>query len=104
LGLAPGVGLVQLAALPIEHALELCEITSQRIESGGELGRRGRKLPDLDVRLLELEEKNELFAHFVTFRRQASHRPTRSGLGIIHLVSGPTWARTRDQPVMSRPL
>ena len=53
--LAPGLGLTELRALGIEHALELGEISPEWIELGRELGGSGVELPNLDVSLLELE-------------------------------------------------
>ena len=48
--------------------LQLGEIAAERIELGRELVRRGLELADLDVRRLELEEEDELFAQGRTFR------------------------------------
>ena len=67
LRLAPRVGLGELAALAVEHALELGEIAAQRIELFRELLGRGLELANLDVAVLEREEVQELFAHGLPF-------------------------------------
>ena len=78
--LAPGLGLGELGALDVEHALELREIAAEGIELRGELRRGGLELANLDVERLELEEVQKLFAQGTTFLLQ-----------LLLFRCGPTW-------------
>src|SRR6185503_11011153 len=83
LGLTPGLGLGELGALDVEHALQLGEIAPERVELCRELLRSGIELAHFDVAGLKLEEVNQLIAQGTTFRFRLLQFSGR----------GPTWAR-----------
>ena len=54
---------LRLCALGVEHALQLREVTAERVELGGELFGGSIELADFHIAGLELEKVQQLFAH-----------------------------------------